>query len=195
MPTEIVDGKGSGRRAEVDEQNRLVVTAINETQEHRTSQDLSEAFHIATAESIDTLTLAAAFDGVVQLLQNSNPDKKLIIERVVLSADAVGLILRLRRNPILGSLANNTPILGTNLNFGSQKTANIISHNWDEVAGGITGVSGGNLIKTFILNAGITTLRTDGVFILEQNDVFGIEVNNPTAGAIEFEVGIRFYFE
>lgn len=195
MPTEIVDGKGSGRRAEVDQEGRLVVAAITETEEHRVSQFDADAYHTATAESIDTLTLAAAFDGVLHLLQSTRTDKVLVIERIVVSADAPGLVLRLIRNPVIGTLVNATPIVGNNLNFGSQKTGEFLAWNWDEVAGGMTGLTNGKAIKTFQLNAGIAGLDVAGAFVLNQNDTMSIEVKNPTAGAIEFEVGIRFYFE
>jgi len=194
--TIIEDGLGSGRKAEVDIDHQLVVTSITESQEHRISQDSESSYFLSVGQNIDSLTLATTNDAKLLLLQSLNPNKTLVVERIIVSADTAGATLRFVKNYTIGTLANNTATPPENMNFSSSLAADVNAQIWDEVGTvGMTGLTLGSTFKTFILNAGPQILPIDGTPVLDQNDNIGLEIHNPTGGSIEVEVGIRFYFE
>lgn len=193
---EIVDGLGSGRRAQVNEGHEFVVAAITESEEHRVSQVNEDAFFFSTGQNIDTLSLLTTNDAKLILLQSLNPTQKLVVERILVSSDTDGIIIRFVKNYTIGTLTNNTPTAPSNMNFSSTKSANVNAHTWDEVGTtGIGGLTAGQTFKTFIGRVGPNIFPIDGVPVLDQNDNIGIEILNPTGGTVEVEVGIRFYFE
>jgi hypothetical protein len=194
--TIIEDGLGSGRKAQINIGHELVVAAITESEEHRVSQINADAYFFSTGQNIDTLTLATTNDAKILFLQSLDPAKQLIVERILVSSDTDGIIIRFVKNYTVGTLTNNTVTLPSNMNFSSTRNADVNAHTWDEV--GTTGMGGltlGSTFKTFIGKVGPNIFPIDGVPVLDQNDNIGIEILNPTGGAVEVEVGIRFYLE
>jgi hypothetical protein len=100
------------------------------------------------------------------------------------------------RNPIEGTLANNTPIQPVNLNYGSAKNAAAEVHVWDEVGtAGITGFTSGVEFDALTLNAGPYISPLNGSFLVEASNIFLFNVENTTGGPIEFSFNARFFYE
>jgi hypothetical protein len=120
----------------------------------------------------------------------------MVVEKIFVSSDTDGIIIRFVKNYTIGTLTNNTPTAPANLNFSSTRSAETNAHIWDEVGTtGMGGLTAGTPIKTFIGKVGPNIFPIDGVLILDQNDNLGVEILNPTGGTVEVETGIRFYFE
>lgn len=195
---EIVDGTGSGKRAKVNaDDNSLLVTSINLTEEHFITKTQQGGYIVSVSlGGSNTLEFLTTEAGPVLLLQTLNSLQAVTIEGIGVSADAAGGIIRVIKNPIIGTLTNNTPIAAGNLNFSSTKTAIGNFQVWDGVGtSGISGLTGGTVLTTHHINSGLTSLPINGAINLEQNDIIVIEFNNVTGGTINFEATIRFYFE
>ncbi len=191
MPT-ILDGKGKGNQAGVDKNNRLLVESVNETDEHNKALD-GEAYVINTATTANLLTTNTNV-GAMLHLQNDSSTKELIIEKVLVSTDAAGTIVRFIKNNAIGSIADNNALTPVNTNFASGKAADATAHSWDEVNNGIGGLSGGTVVSTFTEAVGMTVHPLDGAVILGKNNAFTVETAS-TSTTDEISVLIRFYFQ
>jgi len=193
---EIVDGTGSGKRAQVDDKNRLVTNAITKTEEHFVSLEEEGSYFLSVGQNINSLTIGAAGTAIYAFLQSLETTKKVVIQNIFVASDTDGVVLKIVKNLTIGTLTQNTPTIPENLNFSSTATVVANAQIWDEAGGnGIQGLTLGADVKSYILAIGNTVLPIEGSMILDQNDNIGLEVNNPTGGAAEVEVGIRFYLE
>lgn len=194
---EIVDGSGAGNRAQVKENNSLLVSAITQSTEHNITAEEEGAYFLSVALSgLDTLEFLTTEAGYVILLKTESTDKKATIEAIGVSANIGGGVVKIVKNPVIGTLANNTPVSPGNLNFSSTKTAIGSFNIWDGVGtSGIGGLTGGTVLTTHHINAGLTTLPIRSAMVLGQNDTIGIFFDNVTGGTINFEATMRFYFE
>lgn len=189
MPTTIKDAK-SGNVAKVDADQALLVRAITQTEEHFTSAKTEESYFANTTNAANTLTTTATGGGVL-FLRNNSSTKLMVIEKVLSSADTAGGVVVWKKNVTVGTIGNNNVHIPVNLNFGSTKEADALCYNWDEVGDGMTGITNGEVVKTFITGVGFTIHPIDGTIIMEKNSNILIEY----IGAGEFECGIRFYYE
>ena len=189
------DGKGTGRKAEVNEVNQLVVRSTTQAEEHWVSETNGETYIASVAESgVSTLTFANATSGDVLNLMNNNTTN-LILSTMAFSASAAGGIVTIVKNNVTGTLTQNVTITPENLNFGSAKIANVTADVWDETNGnGIQGLSGGAAFRTIILPTSLF-IDTRGTIVIPQGKSLTINFSNNTGGAIEFECGFRFYFD
>lgn len=123
MSEQILDGKGTGNKAQVCDKNRLQTFAISESLSIDAAQN-GENFNINTG----AITLTSASESAVLYLKN-NEDKDFVIEDVIviLGASTGGtgdLTIELIRNPTTGTIisgATDVDVIG-NRNFGSSKT-------------------------------------------------------------------------
>lgn len=192
MGEQIVDGKGTGSAARVDKDNNLVVISTNHSEEHIVSTNNQQAYFANTTDTANTLTVGAT-GGPMLYIRNDSPDKKIVIERISSSASVAGGVLVLKKNMILGTIANNNDHTPVNLNFGSGLDAIATAYNWDETGNAMTGLTGGDTIKSYITRVGDTKHFINGSLILQNNNSLTIEYSN--AAGSEFECGIRFYFD
>ena len=191
MSTTIKDGS-SGFVAKVDEQLQLHVLAVNKSAEHDASERNSFTFFANTTDTANTLT-ATATGGAMLYVENTSGTQQLVIEKVLTSADTADGVVVWKRNNVVGTIGNNNTHAPVNLNFRSNVAAPVTCYNWDEVGDGMTGLSGGTTMKSFITGAGFTVHPIDGSIILGQGNSLTIEYK--VAGGGEFECGIRMYFE
>lgn len=191
MPT-IIDGTGKGFQAQVDDNNRLRVESVSESDEHRKALD-GEAYSINSADTANLLTITTNV-GAVLHLQNDSSTKELIIQKVLVSSDAAGTIVRFVKNNVIGSIADNNSLTPANENFASGKAADVTAHSWDEVNNGIGGLSGGTVVSTFSEGVGVTVHPIDGAIILGKNNAFTLEMAS-TSTTDEVSAVIRFYFQ
>jgi len=191
----IEDGQGLGYRAGVNENNRLKVSASIFSEEHGSSVK-GDAYFANTADTADTLTLASGNTYNMLYLRNDGNAQRVVIEKILVSAAATGLVMKWTRNPVLGSIGANNTHTPPNVNFGSNRSAVGTFYSWDETGtDGLTGLSGGTTVKTFIVGAGFNVFPIDGAIILGQSNSILISLTNGTGSAIEAECGVRFYYE
>ncbi len=186
----LQDGSGKGFSAEVDKDLKLQTAAVVSSDEHSHAHD-GEAFYMNSADTANSLT-ATATGGYIMYLKNDDATKVLTVEDIQISADTTAGIVRIIRNPTLGSVADNNATVPVNENFGSAATATVTAHNWDEVNDGIGGLTSGTVLETFIVPVGISVVDVAGRYILNQGDAIGIQY---LAKAGEITMGIRFYMD
>ena len=180
----------------VDETNRVRTRAVITTEEHDVSVIDELAFFANSGDTAPTLSIADGNTYNLLYMENSDSERDLTIERIFLNADTTGIIFELIRNPVLGVVGANNVHVPKNLNFKSGKTANGIFHNWDETGTvGITGITGGELLNTYIVTDNPAILPIDGSFHLGQTNSFVIRATNNSGGNAEVAVGVRFYYE
>jgi len=185
---QIEDGKGSGRRAEVDEEFRLTTYSINESLESHIAATEYNAYVANSNAASGTLTVTAT-GGKFLYLKNLTTSN-IRVSGIGVSVDTAGTLMTVVRNDVIGTIANADVHTAVNTNFGSGKTASdeILLYNWDEVDDGMTGLSGGTTIGAVILPASFVLIPAP--HILTQNDSITIELK----GACEASVHIRFQF-
>lgn len=192
MPDSIIDGAGGGKRVKVTDDNELLVLATTRSEEHLTSSRDGQSYFANTADTANTLT-ATATGGIILYLENTSSTQDIVVEKVLSSASVAGGIMVWKCNTIIGTIGNNNIHTPLNLNFGSPNTAPVICHNWDEVGDGMTGITGGAVIKSFITGIGFTEHPINGAMIIPKASNLTIEYS--VAGGGEFECGIRFYLD
>ena len=194
--THITDGTGKGFSTKVNSVNKLVITATSHTDEHEAAEVDGQAYFANTTDTADTLTLATGNTYHLLFLRNLSSTKILVVQKVSVSASVAGLTLCLQKNMTLGAVSDNNVHVPVNVNFSSGNSADVLSHNWDETGTvGITGLSAGTRIKTFIMSTGPFIIPVDGFMVLGQNDSLTLMFVNGTGGNVEAEAGIRFYFD
>jgi len=122
MAEQILDGKGTGKRAEVDLNNRLQVFSISEGLSLDAAKN-GENYNINTG----SITLTSANQSAVLYMKN-NEDKTFVITDVIviLGASTGGsgdLTVEVIRNPTTGTIisgASDVAVVG-NRNFGSSR--------------------------------------------------------------------------
>lgn len=195
MGLQIESGTGNGKTARVTDNNKLVVESTSSSREHAISETDGLAFFANTSDTANTLTI----DGVGTLdmlyLQNTSTTRRLAIEKIAVSSTLTAGVIVWLKNPIIGAIANYNTHIPVNINFSSGNTAEALCYTWNEVGTpvGMTNITGGTILKTFITNAGPAIFPIDGSVILGSND--SILIRYVAAGACEFECGLRFYFE
>lgn len=196
MGMQIQDGTGNSYGWKINSEGKGQVTSDASTGEHHASM-VGDAYIASMAQGVaDTYTMANADTGPMLHIVNDNPDKFLVIEKVIVSADTAGIIMKFLRNMTVGSLGDNTAITPANSNTGSSKVAAVTCNVWDETGvTGITGLTAGTDIHSFILDAGTEFHPIAGFLVLPQGGGFTIDMTNGTGGAVEVTVGVRFYFE
>ncbi len=192
----ILDGTGRAFAAKVDSRNKLLVAATSHSDEHEASEVDGQAYFANTTDTADTLTLATGNTYHMLFLRNLSSTKRLVVQKVDVSASVALLTLCLQKNMTLGAVSDNNVHLPVNVNFSSGNAADVLCYNWDETGTvGITGLSAGSRIKTFILGLGTFIIPVDGFMVLGQNDSLTLMLVNGTGGNVEAEAGIRFYFD
>lgn len=194
MGIQLDDGAGGGASAAVNSDNKLQTLATIQSEEHYTTAVKGQGYFANTADTADLLTLVTANTYNMLFLRNLSATLLLIIEKIFISVDTALLTAVLQKNMEKGSITNADTHIPPNMNFSSGKVADVLCHTWDEVGtAGITGLSSGTRINTYIPIIGITKLPIAGSMILGQNDSITIILSNATGGPIEASVGVRFY--
>ena len=188
----IKDGTGSGRSAHVNRINRLSVASISDSSEHRVSSEDGLSFFANSADTANTLTITAT-GGPILYLRNDSATRIIVISKILSSAAAAGGVMVWKKNVTLGSIGNNNVHVPVNLNFSSGAVADALCHTWDQVGDGMTGLTSGTIIKTFITGAGFTVHPIDDAVVLGNGDSITVEYSH--ASGTEFECGIRFFYE
>lgn len=185
----IKDGTGDNYMCRVDAQNRLTVAGSMQAEEHFISSAKGLAYFANTADTADTLTLTGNSCDILYI-KNVHASKQLVIAKVLVSADTAGAIIKWKRNPTIGTIGNNNVHQPKSLNFSSNSNPDATVYSWDEVGDGMTGITVGDTINTFIAGSGFTVFPIDSAMILERNNSLLINVK----GTGELSVGVRMFF-
>jgi hypothetical protein len=161
MAMQIEDGGGTGRRATVDNEQRLDVHAVTATTEHDVNHRNGEAYHLVFSQ-----TPTGANDCFLYIKNNSDT-KDLCIEGIwfrVASAEQV-----LMKLGDTGTTSGGTTATPANLNAGSGKVAD----GTFEVGNDITGLSGGTTIeKYWLANTASSHFNFEQDIIIPKNGIF-----------------------
>lgn len=191
----IESGTGNGEYAKVGDGFRLFTRSHTLSVEGAASRN-GDAYFANSTDTANTLTTATGNTYNILYLKNTSSTKNMIIEKVLSSADTEAGVVVWKKNMTLGSVSAENTHTPVNLNYSSGKSAEVTAYNWDETGTtGIGGLSGGTTIKSFITGVGFTVHPIDGAMVLANGDSITIQYVNGTGGNIEFECGIRFYFE
>jgi hypothetical protein len=193
MSIVLKDGSGGGGyEAKVDRDNKLYTHSTVFPNEHDQSLKGS-TYYAHTADTADSLTVTTT-GGPMLYLKNTSTTQNLSISEIEVGCDQVATILKINRNPTLGTIGNENTHTPVNLNTGSSKTANVTAYNWDEVGNGMTGLSGGTTFATFLLGAGLNLLSTEEALIVAPGTsiYFNLQATGSTS---ETTLTVRFHYE
>lgn len=186
----VDDGEGNGPQAGVTNEHRLKTEAVNVPLDHIQSHSKGMSYVAHAADTVNSLTITAT-GGPVLVLRNNNPGDDLIMHGLVVGIGTDAMILRLIRNPTIGTLGNEVVHIPVNTNFGSGNTALASVWSWDEVgAAAITGLTGGTLMQTLLLSKGLHFLDFNDALVLPNGSILSIEC----VGAGELSLAVRFFF-
>ena len=188
MPLHIVDGSGKGYRAFVDKEGHLDTHSIIDDISYYHTRNKAQCYSANTTNTADTLT-ATTTGGAILYLRNDSDTYELTISKLMFSAGIAGLVAKVIKNPTLGTIGKQNTHTPVNLNFNSNNPANVTCYNWDETGDGMTGLTVGTTMATFILPASPLIIPVDGAILLKRND--SIQINCKGAG--EFTAFIRFF--
>jgi len=186
--TEIIDGKGGGKRASVDNNNRLETFAITESRMADVSYRDGRSF-LLTSDFIP-LTTTASFSGVFYL-KNTDPDTVIFIDKIrICGTAAVGVMGNLQtkfiKNPTTGTLITNaTDAIVVPANLSSN---NVLDADCYKGADSNT-ITDGTQFSQFVVHlAGHTIQEYDGALILEGGNSMSIEVKPNIATDVCIEI-------
>lgn len=133
MAEQIIDGKGSGFRAQVDSDNRLHVNSVTRLQIDQAAL-LSEAYNISTG----SMSLTSANESGVFYLKHEGIDPLVIKEiLVILGASTGGSgsgLIKIIKNPTTGTLITEAKAAATvsNRDFSSSKELSTLVYKGEE---------------------------------------------------------------
>jgi len=178
MAEEIIDGKGTGSRARVDQLGRLYTNAI--------SQDVADYHNIGGDRyniNTDDLTLTTANESVLLYIKN-NDSRDLVVDSVIqIIGSSTGGVGQLKsyiyRNPTGGTIVTDETeaAIISNLNYGSTNT---LTGNIYMGAEGKT-QTGGVASLTSILTPPITNLVRVGGIIIPKGASIAVSIQPPTS--------------
>lgn len=185
----IEDGTGNGYKTKVSSNNKLEVESTVHAKSHIVAMMDEQAYIANTADTAKTLTTTIT-GGPILYMKSDNSDKQLILEHLRFTTNTAGGILTILRNVTLGTIGNNNIHTPVNLNFGSEKTVTVTAYNWNEVGNGMTGITGGTIIETFVLPVGLFSINFGGTFILKRTNSIVINFEGVIA---EITASLHFY--
>lgn len=178
--------KGADGRAVEQLEGKLKVLASTFSRLHEESL-LGNLFVASTVAQAPSLTGTAARESLLVLVNNVN-NMDLVIDQIhVGSAASCPFILR--RNCILGALGAQVAGVAGSLNFGINNVPNVLIAVWNEVAGGITGITGGVDIHSILNGVAEHNEFSEGGLIIPTGRNIVID-----KGAIATEVSVNITF-
>ena len=183
------------RGARVNNDGRLLTQSVQESGEAEASRT-GEAFTLGSSQSLRALTFAAADDGPIMYVRNISATKTLVLDGFTATEGGPGMILYLVKNPILGVIGANIPITPENRNFSSTNEAEVEAEVWDDTGAlGITGLTGGIEVASFLRAVPAGTLDLKNAVRLGRLDSAYFAYENPTGGPLGASVALRFHME
>lgn len=174
----IQDGKGTGSKVQVDDQNRMRAFADTRSINAEVSEDDGESY-VFSHDDFIAISTTNTETGILHV-KNTNATKKLHI----VSIRTCGAVInkwKLYKNSNAGTLiTDQTAGNSQNLNVTSSNTAGVTVYKGAE---GKT-VSGGTMLGHLINDIGHSEEPFDGALILGRNDSIELSVEVPSAGDV-----------
>lgn len=187
----IEDGRGTGRKAQVDDEFRLRTRGVTQSQLSHASDFHEDAYGINTPMLTVTVT-----GGRILYIKNTDPDNDFYFTDFWFNWNGGSTN---HDRVMYGQMyfedgapsANNTAGGAGNLNTGSVKTALMDVEYWDEVGDGMTVVAGTKAFD-FIVAKGAAHYFVDGAIILASGKTAGFNLRGEEVG--EASINILGYF-
>ncbi len=186
----IEDGKGSGKTAGVNVENRLEAECITSTVEHHVNHEEEGAYNVLLSQS------PTAGDDCIFYMENTN-DVEMVIEGFKLgfkNATAVDAEFYVQIGDT-GTRNSGTDVVPVNLNAGSGKTASGNFEKGADLDGGSATLAGGSEIERFVFadvqNLVTTNINFECDVILPKNQTLTLWASD--AGATYY-VTVIFYY-
>jgi hypothetical protein len=196
MGIHIEDGSGQGYSVKVNSKNELATSSTTRTEEHQSAIEEGDAYIVSTLATADTLTLATGNTYNFLYIKNTSTTKKVVLQKVGVSTSVAGCVLKWIKNPIEGVITNAATETAINSNFSSGNVAEMTAYSWDEVGTtGITGLTAGTGVVTFILPSASIVFPVDGSIVLQTGDSILWAITNGTGGNVEASMGARIYYD
>lgn len=182
----IEDGKGSGKDAQVDDQNRLRTHAVTESESLHASEE-------GTAYNLNTGLISITGDASLMYYKNTG-EKDFVVEAIALGSfegitHSDDPYISLIRNPTGGDIisdATTSGVFNQNRNFGSSNALNGLFYR-GKVGGTCTG---GDTIGILQASAGARSFYTIN-FIVPKGSSIGITLTaNRTSGTANWYAAI-----
>lgn len=188
----IVDGTGSGYKAQVDSDNKLAVASVSRSYLSYISAVKELAFAVTTGFLTVTTT-----GGRVLFIKNTDPNRKICLDRFFGywdgGTDGTKVCQILICNGDTAPTTNIVVSAAGNMNQGSTKVALADVLVWNGVGDGMTGgtpVAAGNAA---MFTRGSQENNLDGTIILPYDKTISINAKGITAGVVA--VAIVFHYE
>jgi len=181
----IEDGKGSGKEAQVDSQNRLRTHSVTESESLHASEE-------GTSYNLNTGLISISGDATLMYYKNTGT-KDFVVEAIA-TASFDGITysdkpyITLIRNPTGGDLITDaTPLgLNQNRNFGSTETISGLTYK-GKVGGTVTGGDDIALLQTSASGRSFFTIN----FVLPKGSSMAIKLTaNVSSGSADFYCAI-----
>lgn len=175
----IEDGTGSGSSAKVSTTNKLLAESESAPRDFFVSRDDGQVFAVQSEDA------ATAANEETLYLQNTSTDKDLIIDDVIICADAA---TKFRLKFVTGTAAGSSALTATNLNKSSSNSAAIIARG----DGAVTGLTDDGDIAIISVAADDTQeIKLDEALRLGQDDAIAVE----SEGIANVAMTVEFHFE
>ena len=189
----IEDGKGTGKKAKVDADNKLATTAITRIAITFISESLGDAFRVTS-----TFLPITATRGCVFWFRNNSATKHFHVSTVRIGWNGGDtnhnrVVKAELRGGVSEPSANNQTAATLGLNSIAPKTPEMTAYEWDSVSTGMTVASEGVLSATAIFSQGLTVVDVEGAIIMGTNGALGIFFQAEETGLAT--ITVEGYFE
>lgn len=186
---QIEDGTGSGKRAAVDTQNRLLTKAVENCDCKDNSINKAQSYEFATGAF---LAPTATDEHAVLYVKNTSSTKRMHIHTIRTCGSVVQQWI-LYKNDTAGTIVSDANAgVEVNHNFSSSNVAEA-----DVYAASAAGKtrSGGSWMSQHINDIGHSNVDYEGALILSQNDSLTLTVQNVASATTLSCARIHVYYE
>jgi len=149
---QIEDGAGAGNKAEVDDENMLMINAVTQSEEHHVNQHHKEAYHLVFNSS-------GIIDNSAFLYIKNTDDKDMIIEGYRLYTEC-NAVIKIVKDPTVASTVLAIDETPANVNLGAGLEADGTFQTAGS-SGAISGVTGGTVMDRKYLCSGCADVLTN----------------------------------
>jgi hypothetical protein len=171
----IEDGKGTGRKAEVNSENMLVTRSVTESHLSHVADDEGIAY-IITVDDVGPVA------GEYTLyIKNTNSSDVFVVDCMTLNNVDADVVWKIHQ--VTGTAAGASVLTPINTNLSSGNTADMTVRGG---AGGVTGLTSVNVLNTTFGGSANSNVCIDlrGAIILGHQNAIAVEYDAGTGGAV-----------
>jgi hypothetical protein len=191
---QILDGKGKGYRAQVNDQGKLEVNSIAGTRESYICGNFGRSYVISTFVK----TLNSTNEHFVLWFKNISQtyDMRLWVINFAWNGGSTNHNRALKWSYYIGTgapTANYEEITSGNINFKSNNEAEVLVYRWDGVGDGMQMSSSGALATEEIFAQGNSKILLEGIPVVGYNDILAFAVTGEEIG--DAGITLRYIME